>query len=164
MIKKSVLDIERKLDYARIVMRVLKECKLVKEFIEYTATDNYINFSKTYTRKSKECSDVWYDRNMCASILGCCNFSYYMVEKYGSKKGHEYSPYHLVLCYLAIFNKEEYIRYARRFGENDWVTPTQCIWNALNNTESVRVEEGLKDAEIVKNWLTLKEILYGDKN
>ena len=163
LIKKSVFDIERKLKYARIVMRVLKECKLVREFIEYTTTDNYNNFLKNYIQKHKNCTDVWYDKELCGSILGCCNFCYFIKEKYGREKSHQYSPYHLLLCYLAIFDEKEYMRYASCYGSIDGacVFPQEYVNNALCG---MNFDQGKCDADIVKNWLTLKETFYGDKN
>ena len=163
LINESVLDIERKLKYARIVMRVLKECKLVKEFIDYTSTDNYINFARNYKKRHASLgmyTDVWYDKEACDSILGSCNFDYYLQEKYGEEFARKYHPYHLVLCYLALFDEKEYIRYACR-GYGRCIIPSEYIRRALNGEN---YNQGKLDAEIVKGWIKQKKIMYGNKN
>lgn len=160
LIKKSVSDIERKLKYARIVMRVLKECHLVKEFMEYTDTNKFRRFAEKYAKSNYTCHDVWYDKEKCASILGSCNFDYYIEEKYGREISRKYHPYHLVLCYLALFDKEEYTNYAHR-EEGEWISSEQYIENAL---QGKNYYQGFKDIEIVKKWVKLKEVLYGNKD
>ena len=69
--EKPVLDIERKREYIRIVMRVLKDCRLTKEFIDYVNTTEFRNFSRKFARKNEGYTEIWYDRDCCARILGC---------------------------------------------------------------------------------------------
>ena len=59
--KKSVSDIEKANKCARVAMRILKECNLVKEFIEYTNTATYDYFAKRYSEKNNT-SAYWCDR------------------------------------------------------------------------------------------------------
>lgn len=162
LINESVLDIERKVKYARIVMRVLKECHLVKDFIDYTTTDNYIDFAKSYKRRHAKSvyTEVWYDRDMCGNILGACNFDYYLEQKYGRTFSRQYHPYHLVLCYLALFDEEEYIRYKYR-EDGKWLKPNEYIENALLGKN---YDQGKLDANIVRNWIKQKEIFHGNKD
>ena len=156
LIKKSVLDIERKAKYARIVMRVLKECNLVKEFIDYIGTNDYLTFAKNYASKNSTCTPLWYDRECCASILGSCNFEWYLERKYDAKKAKRYNSYHLVLCYLAIFDKEEYYKYVNSLGRGGLVSSDDYIEKALHNEN---YGQGLEDVEIVNKWLKIKEAL-----
>lgn len=160
LIKKSVSDIERKVKFARIVMRVLKECKLVKEFIDYTTTLNFKEFELRYLKQNPDCTNVWYDRERCGNILGFCNFDYYISQKYGRQRQRKYHPYHLVLCYLAIFDEEEYTIYSYR-EDDKWARPNEYIQKALIGAN---FDQGLEDADIVRKWLKIKEIYYGNKN
>ncbi len=155
LIKKSVSDIERKIEYARIVMRVLKACHLVKEFIDYANTQDYRSFSKVYKEKHSECCNTWYDRELCGDILGTCSFSSFLDKKTFKK----HNPYLLLLSYLAIFNKNEFDRYSATHSSCG--TSQKYINRVLNNQG---FEQGDKDIEIVKKWITLKNVLYGDKN
>lgn len=162
LIKKSVSDIERKLKYARIVMRVLKECKLFKDFIDYTSTDNYIYFARRYknAHKLEAYTDVWYDKQYCGSVLGSCNFDWYLEQKYGRTFSTQYNSYHLLLCYLVLFDEEEYIRYEYRDDRNG-VKPNEYIEKALLGKN---YGQGKLDADVVRNWLKQKEIFYGNKD
>lgn len=158
LIKKSVLDIERKAKYARYVMRVLKECNLVKEFIDYIDTKAYLNFAERYASKNSTCTLLWYDKEYCANILGCCNFERYLECKYDAKKAKRCNSYHLLLCYLAIFDKDEYDRYARRDStyNSTYISSDEYIKNALHNNN---YEQGCEDIEIINKWLKFKEIM-----
>ena len=160
LIKKSVSDIERKINYARIVMKVLKECHLVKEFIDYTKTQDYRYFTEKYMEKHTDCTDVWYDKEYCGNILGYCNFENYLEMRYSREKSRKYNTYHLVLCYLAIFDEDEFIRYYtyRDIGE---INPQEYIEKALAHKN---YNQGKFDEVIIIKWLRLKETLYGNKD
>ena len=119
LIKKSVSDIERKTKYARIVMRVLKECHMIQDFIAYTKTENYKGFKKRYMQEHNT-SDVWYDCDSCTEILGTCNLSVY----YNYREPH--NTYLLVIAYLALFCEEEFEIYQLRNGDKK-DTPQEFI-------------------------------------
>lgn len=157
LIKKSVSDIERKAKYARYVMRVLKECNMVSDFIEYTRTDNYKYFRDRYMKKHGA-TDVWYDCRTCGEILGACNFSFYFYSV--KKKNEKYNTYALVIAYLALFDEEEYERYCRVL-ERDAYSASSFITRFLDYRVA---ETNRADIEIVKKWIKEKEILHGSKN
>ena len=163
LIKKSVSDIERKTKYARIVMRVLKECHLVKEFKEYINTAVFRDFLHYYKRSHTECTDVWYDKERCDEILGCCNFDYYLEKTYGREKSAKCHAYSLVLCYLALFEKEEFERYDSRNGEKGKIGIKKFMDVIFTRSFSC-LDVGDLGILIVKNWLKLKENVYGNKD
>ena len=142
LIKERVLDIERKTKYAKIVMRVLKECKLVDKFTEYVRSKEYALYVKSYLNLNKSCTSAWYDREFCASILGCCNFQIYVY----SFKPPKYNPYNLVLVYLELFETKEFRRYMadRGYINRSFVDDT------LNECA---INQGTGDKEIVLSWI-----------
>ena len=155
LIKKSVSDIERKVKYARYVMRVLKECRMVQDFIGYTDTANYKTFKEQYMKKYNT-SEAWYDYRSCAEILGSVNISAYYRN---FKEPHD--TYALLLAYLAIFDKEEYEYYRFTIGRDDYDNASAYIAKFLNH----RVYgTNTGDIMIVKKWLKHKEALYGSKD
>jgi hypothetical protein len=157
LIKKSVSDIERKTKYARYVMRVLKECKMVHDFIDYTNTDNYRVFRNNYMEKHGT-TDVWYDCRTCGEILGAVNFEYYYYRK-GEKA--PYNTYALLLAYLALFDEEEYEHYCSVFGHEKYDNARVYIIKFLrHNVYNISI----KDIDIVNKWIKEREILYGSEN
>jgi len=168
--EKPVLDIERKREYIRIVMRVLKDCRLTKEFKDYVNTTEFINFSKNFTKKNEGYTEVWYDRDCCARILGCCNFINYL---YHNGRKNTYNPYNLLLCYLALFNEDEFKRYyslpPKSAEYSKPPNPMEFVYGKLaepdGNAPAWRgYEFGDKDRELVRKWIKIKEAIYGDKN
>jgi hypothetical protein len=157
LIKKSVSDIERKAKYARYVMRVLKECNMVSDFIEYTRTDNYKYFRNKYMKRHGT-TDVWYDCRTCGEILGTCNFSFYFYSV--KKKDEKYNTYALVIAYLALFDKEEYYRYYSVLGR-DTDSASSFITRFLDYSV---MKTHTADIDMVKKWIKEKKILYGSKN
>jgi hypothetical protein len=157
LIKKSVSDIERKAKYARYVMRVLKECNMVRDFIEYTRTDNYRDFKNSYIKKHGT-TDVWYDCRTCGEILGAVNLGYYYFRK-GEKE--PYNTYALLLAYLALFDEEEYEHYHSVFGHEKYDNARVYIIKFLRHNV---YNTSIKDIDIVNKWRKEREILYGSTN
>ena len=156
LIKKSVSDIERKVKYARYVMRVLKECHMVQDCIGYTDTANYKTFKERYMKKYNT-SEVWYDYRSCAEILGSVNISAYYRN---FKEPHD--TYALLLAYLAIFDEEEYEYYRFTIGrDDDGENASAYIAKFLNHKV---YETNTSDIMIVKKWLKHKEALYGSED
>ena len=147
LIKERVLDIERKTKYAKIVMRVLKECKLVDKFTEYARSKEYATYVKIYLNSNKSCTSTWYDREFCASILGCCNFQLY-VYRFEPPK---YNPYNLVLAYLELFETKEFKRYMASRG---YLLTRSYVDDTLNECAC---SQGRYDKEIVLSWILKKE-------
>ena len=155
LIKKSVSDIERKAKYARYAMRVLKECHMVQDFMEYTKTDSYKEFKKMYMKKYKT-SEIWYDYNKCIEIFGTiCILNYY----YEKNMKRPYNSYTLLMAYLALFDKEEFERYK-------W-----CYGNAYEANEYIKkflnkeiFETSDRDVEILNKWIKQKEALHGSQD
>jgi hypothetical protein len=152
LIKKQVSDIERKLKYARIVMFILKKYGVVKEFIEYTKSEAYHILAIEYLKENKDCSLVWYDKDLCADVLGMCNFSAFL-----EKKGiYHLDPYKLVLAYLFLFEREEYNAYCIKYGL------TSFHINNYLGFDSLILLSG-HDLRIFKQLKQLKELGYGNK-
>jgi hypothetical protein len=156
LIKKSVSDIERKVKYARYVMRVLKECHMVQDFIGYTDTANYKEFKERYMKKYNT-SEVWYDYRSCAEILGSVNISTYYCN---FKEPHD--TYALLLAYLAIFDEEEYEYYRFTIGRDDDDENASAYIAKFLNRKVYGTNTG--DIMIVIKWLKHKEALYGSKD
>ena len=146
LIKKQVSDIERKLKYARIVMFILKKYGVVKEFIEYTQSEDYHILAIEYLKENKDCSLVWYDKDLCAEVLGMCNFSAFL-----QKKGmYNLNPYRLLLAYLFLFEREEYNAYCTKYGfTNDFDLMLEMF--------------GKHELSILKQLRQLKKLGYGNK-
>lgn len=154
LIKKSVSDIERKIKYARYAMRVLKECHMAQDFIEYTNSDNYKSFKERYMQRHKDCSEVWYDYDNCIDIFGTVNISYYFSRK---NRKEPYNTYALLIAYVALFDEEEYYRHGKCYGKE--YSPSQFITKFLG---AEIFETTDKDIAMLKKWIKHKEALYGN--
>ena len=163
LIEKSVSDIERKTKYARIVLRVLKECNLLKEWSEYITTKEYQNFAEQYAKLYENCTKLWYDRENCADIFGSCNFSYF-IERYCSRVGGNGGAkmVQLLLAYLAIFEEKEYYAYCKA-QMTDIEKPADFIASVLSeNTYDFLSLDGFRD--IIEKWLKIKNVKDGNEN
>lgn len=156
LIKKSVSDIERKVKYARYVMRVLKECHMVQDFMGYTKSENYKNFKKRYIQRHKDCSEIWYDYDTCGDIFGTVNFSNFYFNKHMKEP---YNSYALLIAYIALFDEEEYNRYGKCYSQE--YSPNQFIVKFL---EGRIYETNSRDIGMLKKWIKHKEALYGSKD
>lgn len=141
LIKKSASVIEN--EYKRVFIRFLKELKLVPYWYKYTNTDRYLKYAKSYTRGLyRDRTTAWYDRNTCMKILGICDFSRFLHEEGVAIT----STYDMLAAFLAIFWKEEFLKW-----RNDM---------RIRDTVADRIEIGKKhNLEMVNNWLKLKDIL-----
>ena len=155
LIKKSVSDTERKIKYAKYAMRVLKECHMVQDFIEYTKSDNYKYFKERYMEKHKT-SEIWYDYDECTEIFGTVNFACYYYTKHIKEP---YNSYALLIAYLALFDKEEYYRYVQRYDKG--YESNAYIKTFLNGGI---YETTNKDIKILKKWIKYKEALHGNQD
>ena len=147
--KKSVSDIERANKCARIAMRILKECNLVKEFIKYTHTATYNDFATRYARKNNT-TTYWCDRKKCTDVFGCCNFESFLSKKWLKPV----SVYELTFFYLALFDEKEYI---------DVLASNKNIYDYIVELVSNSIEiqkysgKNLANGKIVNHWFELKK-------
>jgi hypothetical protein len=147
--KKSVSDIERANKCARIAMRILKECNLVKEFIEYTNTATYDYFATQYANKNNTTTH-WCDRKKCVDVFGCCNFESFLSKKWLKPV----SVYELTFFYLALFDEKEYM---------DVLTSNKYIYHYVIKLVSDSIEiqkysgKNLANGKIVNHWFELKK-------
>lgn len=147
--KKSVSDIERANKCARIAMRILKECNLVKEFIEYTNTDAYDFFATHYANKNNT-TTYWCDRKECVDVFGCCNFESFLSKKWFKPV----SVYELTFFYLALFDEKEYMNVlASNKNMYDYVIKLV--------SDSIEIQKysgaNLANGKIVNHWFELKK-------
>lgn len=153
--KKSVSDIERKLKYARYAMRVLKDCHLVHEWVEYTKTDNYKRLKVKDIEENKTTS-AWYDYDNCGSIFGRVNFSQYF---WMHCRKEPYNTYVLLNAYLALFDEEEFNKHGKVYST--MFNAKEYIKKVLNK-EAYGINDN--DVKMVKKWIKEKETLYGSKD
>lgn len=102
MFDENILNQGNKRKSAQIVLRVLKECKVINEFHAYLKTSTYNEYANFYAA-SRNTSTLWYDRDRYFNILGCCNFDGFL-----RSNGKHLQPYYLVLIYTAMFEEELY--------------------------------------------------------
>ena len=102
MFDENILNQGNKRKSAQIVLRVLKECKVINEFYAYLKTSTYNEYAKCYAENNNT-SRLWYDRRKYSNILGCCDFDSFL-----KRNGKQLQPYYLVLIYIAIFEEELY--------------------------------------------------------
>ena len=149
--KKSVSDIERANKCARIAMRILKECNLVKEFIEYTHTTTYNDFATRYAHKNNT-TTYWCDRKKCTDVFGCCNFESFLSSY--KKWLKPVSVYELTFFYLALFDEKEYI---------DVLASNKNIYDYVVKlvSDSIEIQKysgnNLANGKIVNHWFELKK-------
>ena len=141
LIKKSVSDTERKNRYARYAMRVFKDCHVLNEWKAYMETSEYKRFKQNYIR-DEGTTDAWYDCELCADILGSCNFTDYLKCEYGNK----FPIYNMFLAYLWIFDREELDKYTKKF--RFFSHPAQTFDRTLYSCNQ-------KARRIVNKWLKI---------
>lgn len=149
LIKKSVSDIERANKCARVAMRVLKECNLVKEFIEYTHTTTYNYFATQYANKNNT-TTYWCDRKKCVDVFGCCNFESFLSKKWLKLV----SLYELTFFYLALFDEKEYMDVLAS-NKNIYLYVVKLV------SDSIEIQKysgkNLANGKIVNHWFELKK-------
>ena len=148
MFDENILNQGNKRKSAQIVLRVLKECKVINEFHAYLKTSTYNEYAKCYA-ESCNTSTLWYDRNRYSNILGCCDFDGFL-----RRNGNLLQPYYLVLIYVAMFEEKLY-------HEEKCVNYHYDVALFIFEESKCLTEESLK---IVQRWKKIKdELLKKDK-
>ena len=120
--KKSASDIERINKYKRVISRFMKELGLYKYWLEYLGSSNYEEFAKYYVSVNPNYSKVWYDRESCITVVGCCSFDEYLKKglppyEYFNIKDRLCVYYRLLFAFIQIFWPSEVEKYANtRYG------------------------------------------------
>ena len=148
--KKSVSDIERANKCARVAMRVLKECNLVKEFIKYTHTTTYNYFATQYANKNNT-TTYWCDRKECVDVFGCCNFESFLSKKLLKPV----SLYELTFFYLALFDEKEYEDVLASSSDYVYRHISDIVFNSIENQKYSGAN--LANGKIVNHWFELKK-------
>lgn len=142
MFDENILNQGNKRKSAQIVLRVLKECKVINEFHAYLKTSTYNKHAQCYT-VNHNTSILWYDRRKYSNILGCCDFDAFL-----RKNGNLLQPYYLVLIYTAMFEEELY-------HEEKCVNYHYDVALFIFEESKYLTEESLK---IVQRWKKIKKI------
>lgn len=162
--EKSASDIERIKHYRELAVRFFKELNLLASWKKYIASESYMVFCKAYQRRYGFGLEEWYNRKYLYEILGRCNFTSYLAKnhiKIFNQCAKDYEIYDIFLCFIAIFDIDEYIEYAKRFGESE--DPNIFIDVCLKDYEKTLIYNDFKN--IVDNWRLIKDkTKYGNKN
>lgn len=134
MFNEEILQQGDKRKYVQIVLRVLKECRLLSAFREYIRTPQYEAFATSYAKKEGT-TTLWYDRKAYYSILGCCNFGAFLFTKYGSAT--EADVYPLIIIYTSMFEPVLFRKEQNPF---------------LPNISTLKAKLGVRSRVIVKKW------------
>lgn len=143
LIRKSASDIEN--EYKRIFIRFLKEINMLSLWYQYVGHPDYFRFANEYVRKHPDRTIAWWDRKMCADIMGMCNFYAFTLKK--NPKPRDYYDYFLL--FLAIFWEEEFYRW-----EEEWHNSSKR--SAEKFISSFRSTYAL---ELIERWVKLKKAL-----
>ena len=143
LIKKSVSDIGN--EYKRVFIRFLKECNLVSLWYQYVNSPQYRWFANEYVRKHPDRTIAWWDRKMCADIMGMCNFYAFTIKK--NQKPRDYYDYFLLFLSIFFFFlfyrwQEEWHRTSKRSAEK--------FISSFRSTYTL---------ELIERWVKLKKAL-----
>ena len=142
MFDENILNQGNKRKSTQIVLRVLKECKVINEFHAYLKTSTYNDYAKCYAERFNT-SILWYDRCKYSNILGCCDFDGFL-----KRNGTHLQPYYLILIYTAMFEEKLY-------HEEKCVNYHYDVVRFINEELEYLTEESLK---IVRRWEKIKKI------
>lgn len=155
LIKESVSELEKKVKYARIAMRFLKELKLVKYFIDYTKTPEYQKYLKGSIIAQENTSYIWYDRTCCASVFGVCDFDSYM-KKVDIQ--YSFSIFELFIAFLIIFYPEEYDESRRHYNLKESIITMDILLTETpkDDFKYRLIKYNENNVNIILNWLKYK--------
>lgn len=95
--------------YMAIVLRFLKETKLLSYWKVYVTTQDFLSYSKCKNRH-------WSDRKNVLDIFGCCGFTTFLSKEYSKKLKVYYLPnydytvniYHVFSVFVRKFYPKEF--------------------------------------------------------
>ena len=153
--KKSASDIERINKYKRVISRFMKELGLYKYWLDYLRSKEYEEFAVEYEKNNPYYSQLWYDRESCIMIVGCCSLDKYIEHKLSdnyNKFKKQLSHYYLLLfAFIQIFWPSEFKRY----------NETRCDGESKFNYRDFAKVSGHFEANMIDKWLKEKEIFGG---
>ena len=154
--KKSASDIERINKYKRVILRFMKEIGLIKYWIDYLQSKEYEEFAKYYVKEHTNHSTLWYDRESCITVVGCCAFDDYLKKglptwEYFKIKDKLCDYFHILFAFIQIFWPSEIETYAN------------TIWGRNICDFSYKDLIGRNDFtnQMINKWLKQKEIFGG---
>lgn len=143
LIRKSASDIEN--EYKRVFIRFLKEINMLSLWYQYVSHPDYFKFANEYVRKHPDRTTAWWDRNMCADIMGMCNFYAFCIRNNAKTKDY----YDYFLLFLAIFWEEEFYRWEEEWHNNSKRSAEKFI-SSFRSTYAL---------ELIERWVKLKKAL-----